>query len=170
MKINTFLRFAGVSAVLLTSMVVFALSAYGQDETRDRGIAGVWLVSIAPKNCVTNDPVPGAEFESIWNFDKDGTMSVWVQNATITTTRSPSYGIWRKQLGSNEFSFKFIHLRYGLGSGIYLGMQEALGALTFSKSGDEFVSNSANRVFDTSGTQSGGGCADGYGTRYDWQE
>ena len=167
MKIKTEFGLARLSAVLLVLMTALLGSADAQDEPRDRSIAGVWIVSISPKNCVTNNPVPGAEFESLWTFEKDGTMSVWVQNATITTTRSPSHGVWRKEQGSKGYSFKFIHLRYGLGSGVYLGQQEALGILALNDPGDEFVSDSSNRVFDINGTQIGGGCADGYGTRYE---
>ena len=63
---------------------------------------GVWLVTVTPRNCVTGVPIPAAAFEALYTFHNDGTMSAWLQNSTITTTRSPNHGLWKRENGSSE--------------------------------------------------------------------
>ena len=37
-------------------------------------------------------PISTAAFKPFYTFHNDGTMSAWLQNSTITTTRSPNHG------------------------------------------------------------------------------
>lgn len=132
----------------------------------NRSIEGVWMVTITPRNCITGIPFPGAAFESLFTFHKGGTMSVWVQNATIALTRSPSHGLWKRDLGWSEYSFSFIHLRYD-GSGFFTGKQVAQGTLVLSESGNEFTTDGANTFYDADGNPMGTGCANSIGTRFE---
>ena len=133
----------------------------------ERGLEGVWKVTTTPRNCVTGDPVPGAAFEGLFTFHKDGTMSVWVQNAVISTTRSPSHGLWQRDLGRHKYLFTFVHLRYD-SSGLYSGVQESGGTLKLDKSGDAFTTDSSTTPFDLNGNPLTTGCANAVGTRFDW--
>src|SRR5258706_16325002 len=105
-----------------------ALNAQG-DELRKSGLEGVWRATLTPRNCVTGVPNPTAASEVLFTFHKDGTMSAWAQNATITITRSASHGLWRREHGRNDYAFKFVHLRYSLATGVFLGRQESSGIL-----------------------------------------
>lgn len=96
-------------------------------------------------------------------------MSVWVQNAVITVTRSPSQGLWQRDLGWRKYLFQFIHLRYD-SSGLYIGAQESAGTLALDKSRNEFTTDSATTLFDVNGNLQGMGCATAVGTRFDWDE
>lgn len=131
-----------------------------------RSVEGVWMVTTTPRNCITGNPIPGAAFEGLFTFHKDGTMSAWVQNSVITLTRSPSHGLWQRDLGWSNYSFAFVHLRYEL-SGTYSGRQEARGTLELNASGDGFATDSTIAVFDVNGIRLGGGCANSVGTRLD---
>jgi hypothetical protein len=161
----------------LTTIIAFVtLSVFSPATTNahantsvHRSVEGVWMVTTTPHNCTTGVPVPGAASEGLFTFHKDGTMSAWAQNAVITVTRSPSHGLWQRDLGWRKFLFKFIHLRYDA-SGLYSGMQESGGTLVLAKSGIEFTTDSATTVFNVDGSVLGGGCATAVGTRFDWDE
>jgi len=113
--------------------------------------------------------VPGAEFEGLFTFHRDGTMSVWVQNAAISTTRSPSHGLWQRDLGRHNYLFKFVHLRYD-STGVYSGIQESGGSLKLDRSGDAFTTDSSTTPFDVNGNPITTGCATAVGTRIDWDD
>jgi hypothetical protein len=161
---------------LTTIIAIATLSAFSSAATSahagtsmHRTVEGVWMVTTTPRNCNTGAAVPGAAFEGMFTFHKDGTMSAWMQNSLITVTRSPSHGLWQRDLGWRKYVFKFIHLRYDA-SGFYSGIQEAEGSLILDKSGNEFTTDSATTVFDVDGNVLGGGCATAVGTRFDWDE
>jgi hypothetical protein len=123
-----------------------------------------------PCNCSTGVPIPAAALEGLFTFHKDGAMSVWAQNATITATRSPSHGLWRREHGRNDYAFKFVHLRYHLATGVFLGRQESSGTLDLGENGDEFTSDSFTVVFDANGNPGPPGCANSVGIRFEIDE
>ena len=127
---------------------------------------GVWLVTVTPRNCVTGVPIPTAAFEALYTFHNDGTMSAWLQNSTITTTRSPNHGLWKRENGSSGYSFKFVHLRYNLTTGVFIGKQEGGGILVLGESGDEFTTDGSSAMFDANGNPTGTGCSNSAGTRF----
>jgi hypothetical protein len=130
-----------------------------------RSIEGVWRVTISPRNCITGIPFPGAAFESLFTFHKGGTMSVWAQNSMIFVTRSPSHGLWQRDQGWSDYSYRFVHLRYD-SSGSFIGSQDASGTLVLSESGYEFAAEGSNTFLDADGNPEGVGCASSVGTRY----
>lgn len=135
-------------------------------EGRERSLEGVWRVTITPRNCATGVPIPPAAFEALFTFHKGGTLSAWVQNSTITITRSPSHGLWQREQGWSDYSFKFVHLRYNLTTGAFIGRQESGGTLQLSASGDEFTTDAQTQVFDVNGNLTITSCANSVGTRF----
>lgn len=157
---------------LMTFITIAMLSAFSLAKVNAqpgasvaRSIEGVWLVTISPRNCITSIPIPGAAFESLFTFHKGGTVSVWAQNSTIFVTRSPGHGLWQRDQGWSDYSYRFVHLRYD-GSGSFIGKQDAGGILDLSESGYEFTAEGSNTFFDADGNPQGGGCASMVGTRY----
>jgi hypothetical protein len=152
----------------LTALVAGAQPVAAQaPDAQKRSLEGVWRVAAAPYFCATGLPVPGAAFEVLLTFHKGGTMSGWLQNSVISITRSPSHGLWQREKGWSEYSTRFIHLRYDLATGAFLGTQEALTHLVLGTSGNEFTAESTNSVFDKYGNLSGGGCAKMVGARFE---
>lgn len=131
----------------------------------ERSIAGVWMVTFSPHNCITGIPFPGASFQGLYTFHKDGTMSAWVQNAAIMITRSPSHGLWKRERGWSDYSLTFIHLRYD-NAGFFSGKQVAEGTLALAESGNEFTTDGSNTFYDADGNPMGTGCASSVGTRF----
>ncbi len=138
-----------------------------EGEWSKRGLQGVWQVRITPRNCITGVPIPAAAFEALFTFHRGGTMSAWVQNATIHTTRGPSHGLWERVHSWSDYYFKFVHLRYSPTTGAFLGKQESDGLLGMSESGDEFITDGSTTVFDVNGDPTGApGCSNSVGTRF----
>jgi hypothetical protein len=135
----------------------------GYGKGSSRGLTGSWLVSAMPNNCAGTS-MPAAAFEALFNFNEDGTLTAWLQNSTITTTRSPSFGIW-KQTERGEYSLKFNHLRYSLQTGAYLGRQLGLAQLTLSRRSDSFEATGTAQLTDVDGNPAGQGCSTMSGIR-----
>jgi hypothetical protein len=136
----------------------------------ERSLAGVWQVTVTPRNCVTGVPIPIAALEALYTFHKDGTLSAWFQNSTITTTRSPNHGLWKRDEGWSAYSFKFVHLRYNLATGMFIGRQEGAGTLALGESGDEFTTEGSTALFDANGNPTGASCSNSVGTRFKFEQ
>ena len=152
---------------LITGLALFQATIMAQDDEPERTLDGVWKVRILPRNCTTGEPIPAGNNDGLFTFHKDGTMSVWAQNNTITLTRSPSHGLWKRDKGWREYSYKFIHLRYNLTTGAHIGSQVATATLVLGDTGDEFTTDSRVTIFDVNGNQVGNvSCSNAEGTRF----
>jgi len=131
-----------------------------------RSLEGVWLVTITPRNCTTGDPIPTAAFESLYTFHRDGTMLVSFRNNSLVLERTAAHGLWRRDHGWSEYSFKFVHLRRNLTTGLFAGKQESGGTLVLSESGDEFTTDGYSIVYSVDGIPGTPGCSNSVGTRF----
>ncbi|HMQ03601.1 MAG TPA: hypothetical protein PKD26_06780 [Pyrinomonadaceae bacterium] len=156
----------GIGVLAITAAVALGLVTAQEASGQKRTLEGVWRVRIVPRNCTTGVPIPGAESQALYTFHMDGTMSAWTQNSTITTTRSPSHGLWKREHGWSDYSFKFLHLRYSGSTGMFLGKQEGSGALVLSENGEEFTADGSATVFDVNDTPGTPGCSNSFGTRF----
>ena len=167
MKNRTNKRISCLVLAIIASLAFFQTSITAQVDEPERTPEGVWKVRILPRNCTTGDPIPAGNNDALFTFHKDGTMSVWAQNNTITLTRSPSHGLWKREKGWNEYSYKFIHLRYNLTTGAHIGSQVASATLLLGDSGDEFTTDSQVTIFDVNGNQVGNvSCSNSVGIRF----
>ena len=154
--------FLGLLMLFGGTQLVSAQDGEGQDS-----LEGVWRVRLTPRNCVTGVPIPTAAFATLFTFHKGGTLSVSLPNSPITITRSPAHGLWQREHGGGDYSFKFVHLRYDLATGAYLGSQVARGTLRLSERGDEFTTDAQNQVFDVNGHLTITSCSNSVGTRFE---
>ena len=155
--------------ILMISVVsVTAQSVTAKDEApeRRRHLEGVWLVKITPRNCATGAPIRTAAFESLFTFHKDGTMLVSFRNNSLVLERTAAHGLWRRDRGWRDYSFKFVHLRRNLTTGLFAGKQEGGGTLVLSKSGDEFTTDGNSIVYSVDGIPGTPGCSNSVGTRF----
>ena len=153
--------------ILMISVVpVTAQSLTAQGEAPERSLEGVWLVKTTPRNCTTGDSTPAAAFEALYTFHRDGTMLVSLRNNTFVVERTAAHGLWRRDRGWSDYSFKFIHLRRNLTTGLFAGKQEAVGTLVLSESGDEFTTDGSTVGYSVDGIPGPGGCSNSVGTRF----
>ena len=61
---------------------------------------------------------------------------------------------------------KFVHLRYNLTTGVFIGRQEGAGTLVLGESGDEFTTDGSTALFDANGNPTGTSCSNSVGTRF----
>jgi hypothetical protein len=158
-----------ITLAILAIAIAVAVSqatAIGQDQAPDRSLSGVWLVTITPRNCATGEPILTAAFEALYTFHEDGTMSASFRNNTLTLERTAAHGLWRRDLGWSEYSFKYVHLRRNVSTGTFAGKQEGAGALVLAASGDEFTTDGSSTVFDVNGNPVSSGCSNSVGTRF----
>jgi hypothetical protein len=156
-----------VVILMLSVAPVTAQFVTAKDEASKRSLEGVWLVQITPRNCTTGDPMPTAAFESLYTFHKDGTMLVSLRNNSLVLERTAAQGLWRRDLGWSDYSFKFVHLRRNFTTGLFAGKQESGGTLVLSESGDEFTTDGNTIAYNVDGTPAGlGGCSNSVGTRF----
>ncbi len=165
---NTFLKttvgtFLALLMLFGGTQLVSAQDGEGQEDS----LEGVWRVTITPRNCVTGVPIPTAAFATLFTFHKGGTLSVSLQNSTITITRSPGHGLWQREHGGGDYSFKFVHLRFDLATGAFLASQVARGTLRLSERGDQFTTDAQNQVFDVNGHLTITSCSNSVGTRFE---
>jgi hypothetical protein len=149
-----------------------ANASFGHDgRDDDRGLAGSWLVTLTPTACATGNEIPGAPTsEVLINFNEDGTLNGWFQNRSVTTTRSPSYGSWKRVRGphgdgARNFVARFIHLRYDPASGAFLGRQYGESRITLNRRGDEFSTAGKAQGYSPDGVLQFEGCSTLVGSR-----
>jgi hypothetical protein len=154
----------GIMTVVILMISVVPVTA--QSGAPEPSLEGVWLVQTTPRNCATGDPIPTASFESLYTFHKDGTMLVSLRNNTLALERTAAHGLWRRDRGWSDYSFKFVHLRRNLTTGLFAGKQEGTGTLVLSGSGDEFTTDGHSIVYSVDGIPGTPGCANSVGTRF----
>lgn len=151
--------------------IIVASSAPGAGRAQghgvERSLVGVWEVVTTPRNCATGNPIPTAAFESIYTFNRDGTMYVSLRNTSASLTRTLAHGVWRRAEGWRVYAFKFVHLRTNNSDLTFFGKQEAAGALVLDESGDGFTTDSLNQVYTAAGDPlPTAGCANSVGIRF----
>ncbi len=155
------------AVILMISVVpVTAQSVKAQDKAPERSLEGVWLVKITPRNCTTGAPIPTAAFESLFTFHRNETMLVSFRNNTLVLERTAAHGLWKRDLGWSDYSFKFVHLRRNLTTGLFAGKQESGGTLVLSESGDEFTTDGSTIVYSVDGIPGTPSCSNSVGTRF----
>ena len=146
----------------ITIALITPQIAESQDQAPERTLEGVWEVTTMPRNCTTGDPVPTAAFVAIHTFSRDGTM-----NSTVSSgTPLPFHGLWRREMGWSEYSFRRIRILRSSTTNLYAGKQEIGGTLTLSESGDEYSSDEYMIVYSVDGVPSTPACINSVGTRF----
>jgi hypothetical protein len=147
-------------------LIVMALgqtrSAAQNNEDFTRSLEGVWLVKTTPRDCATGEPNPAAAFESIYTFHRDGTMST----SSSAGTPLPFHGLWRRELGWSNYSFRKIRILRNPTTNLYSGKQEIGGTLAMSESGAEYSSNEYMIVYDLDGIPAAPRCISSVATRF----
>ena len=130
-----------------------------------RTLQGAWRTVITGVNCQTG--VPLASFPGLFTFNEGGTLSEYgIGPGSNPALRSPGHGVWQREQGWQNYSFKFTYYRYD-SSGVFIGSQKVTSALELGASGDEFASRSVIEILDVTDSVIGTGCATAVGTRFE---
>jgi hypothetical protein len=135
------------------------------DASVPRGLQGVWQVKLTPKDCTTGVPAP-VSFPALFTFHADGTVSADIQNYVPSQTiRSTNHGLWRANPRFNNYSFRFVHLRFDLQTHAYLGTQVGVSTAVLGRHGDTFTTDGSTIGLDPQGNEQYSGCATLAGVR-----
>ena len=152
---------------LAVGLVFLQATAIAQENSGlDRTVEGVWLVTITPRNCTTGDPIPTAAFKSLWTFHEGGIMSASFQPNGPTLFRTLAHGLWKRENGWSDYSFKVVHIRTNTTTFAFAGKQETAGTLVLGESGNEFTTDGGTTVFSVDDIPGTSTCSNSVGTRF----
>jgi len=93
-------------------------------------------------------------------------MLVSLPNNTLVLHRTAAHGLWRRDHGWSDYSFKIVLFRRNLTTGLFAGKQEGIATLILSESGDEFTTDGHTIVYSVDGIPGTPGCSNSVGTRF----
>jgi hypothetical protein len=166
MKTRT-LKQTSRSALMLIAALTVAFSSASAQEEPERTIQGVWVTMVTPVNCQTGDPL-APPFRSLLTFNMGGTMSAFggISPGLTPALLSPSAGVWQREQGWQNYSYKFTFYRYNA-SGVFIGSQRVTSALQLGASGNEFTTQADVEALDTNDNVIATFCATAAGTRFE---
>ena len=116
----------------------------------DEGLAGLWNVRVTLTNCATGEPLPfpGATFEALALFERDGTMHD--TNANSPLIRSSGFGIWR-HVSDRVYRFAFKLFRFDSAGATPTGAQIVRHRVVLGKDANTYSSSGTAEFYDVSG-------------------
>ena len=150
-------------------MLIAALTvafSFASAKDPERTPQGVWLTMVTPVNCQSGDPL-APPFRSLLTFNTGGTMSEYgISPGGTPALRSPGHGVWEREHGSENYSYKFTFYRYNA-SGVFIGSQRVISALQLGASGDELTTQANVEILDANDNVIATFCANAAGTRFE---
>lgn len=155
-----------VKLVLGFGSVVAMLLATSQASAQVQPtIEGVWRVTRHGVNCQSGQQV--SSFPAIMTFGRDGIYSgSAVAPGSTPANGSAEYGIWKREPGPQNYSFRFLSYDYDA-SGVFDGGVEVTGRVQLTASGDGFTYASTIQFFDENGDPLFSVCGKATGTRFE---
>lgn len=149
--------------LLLLGGAAHILVTAQQGEKRERSLEGTWLTSVTQRNCQTGAPI--RTFQGVLTFNKGGTL---VGDSTVVSPalKTPSFGVWRREQGWQEYFFAFMFYRFNP-DGSFAGSQKVRQTLQLGESGNDFTTTGTLEVLDTDGNLLATGCATSTGVRFE---
>ena len=96
--------------------------AFASLQAAERTIVGAWTTSVTLLNCQSGEPVGVPPFPGLATFNDGGTMSEYGISPGLTPAlRSPGHGIWQREHGWRDYSFKFTFYRYNASGAFIAG-------------------------------------------------
>lgn len=129
-------------------------------------ITGLWNVTVTLTNCATGDPLPfpGAIFEAMALFERDGTFHD--TNVMSPVGQSSAFGIWN-HLNGRDYRFAFRVFRFDSTGTLPTGSQIVRHRLVLSADGDTYQSSGTAEFYDVNGIRIlPDGCSTSTATRF----
>ena len=128
-------------------------------------IEGVWRVTRHGVNCQTGQQV-GA-FPALMTFHKDGTVT----GDAVAPGSSPAggtseHGTWRREPGSQTYSFRLLSYAWDAATGAFQGSTEVTAKVELT-SNDGLSYESVVQIFDAQGNAVAAHCGRATGTRFE---
>lgn len=159
MKSSTF-RGSIIAAIGAALMLGTSLAAA---QAAQPTLEGTWRVTRHGVDCVTGEV--RSSFPAIMVFHSAGTYSGFGASPGSTPADgSPEYGIWQREAGAHDYSFRIVGLNYE--GGINVGTVEITGAAELSAQGESLSYAAHISAFDLDGNRLFTFCGRATGVRF----
>ncbi|HUS36337.1 MAG TPA: hypothetical protein VM680_13380 [Verrucomicrobiae bacterium] len=148
-------------AIAASTMLVWSQPSENNPPT----IQGVWQVSRVGVNC--NDPSQalGTPFPALMSFHRDGLVEGAAKSPVTGPFDTPQYGTWRREPGSQNYSFRALSYRYD-NSGVFAGSL-LLTANVELTDANSFTYSATIQIANANGNPIANNCGRGIGTRFE---
>ena len=136
--------------LLIAAAVGLLLASSPTRADAGQPLAGLWNVRVTLTNCGTGEPLPfpGATFDALALFERDGTMHD--TNVTSPPARSSGFGVWRQvSEGAYKFAFKFF--TFDSTGATPTGSTIVRHRLRLAENGNRYTSKGTAEFYDVSG-------------------
>ena len=149
-------------AVALAALGGTAGSAGADQQGQEqRGIQGVWNVTVTIRSCTTEAPLFTGR--AVLMFNDGGTLA----EISDRSNRSTGLGTWR-HLGGNSFTALEEFIDYSaFGPGTFNGTEVITREIELSKNADEYTSTAMGEVYNAAGQLINTTCATATATRFE---
>jgi len=151
-------------AIALASGAALLSSASHANGWRD-SVDGVWRVTRHGVNCASGQQL--SSFQAIMLFNKEGTVTGFaVPPFSTPANGSPDYGVWKREPGPHNYSFKLLANNY-TDEGAFDGTTEVSARLELERGGDAFSYTAVVSFYAANGQFLFSGCGAATGTRFE---
>jgi hypothetical protein len=151
-------------AIALASGATMLLAA-SHASAEKPSVEGVWRVTRHGVNCATGQQL--SSFQAIMLFNKEETVTGFgVPPFSTPANGSPDYGVWKREPGKHQYSFKLLSNNYD-DAGAFDGTTEVSARLELANGGDALSYRATVSFFDANGQFLFSGCGTATGTRFE---
>ena len=128
-------------------------------------LEGVWGVTITPRNCTTNEPLPLPPHRTILTFHRDGTTTESVGVLTFAPgQRAIGHGIWA-HAGGQIFNERTVAMIL-FDAGIYRAGWQVISRTITMTDANNYTGFGPSQFFDANRQMYLAGCASSVGVRF----
>ena len=159
---NTLVKSIGGAALVLFLVGGTQMFGFGQDSDKhQRSIQGAWRTTVTIHNCQSGAPI--TTFKGLQTFNEGGTLAE-IATGGPPSSRTPGHGVWRREDGSQNYSFVFMFDRFNP-DGTYAGSQTVRGDVVLEARGGELTVVATTEIFNPAGQLIATGCSTATATR-----
>jgi len=153
-----------IALVTLAAIASTLAVRSGPGENHTPTIEGVWQVTRGGVNCETSQALEGT-FPALMAFHHDGIVTGAAKSPVTGPFDTPEYGIWKREPGSQNYSFRELQYRYDA-NGAFAGSLVLSANLELSDA-NSFVYSSTIQIVAPNGNLIASHCGRGIGTRFE---
>ena len=137
-----------IAALTATTSLV---SAETQQSSGSQSLVGTWQVLRHGVDCVTGERL-GPDFPALMTFNQGGTLNAYAipPNGTTPALTSPEYGVFNREPGAGNFSFRDVSYSYD-SDGAFTGSSILTATGQLASDGRSFTYDATIAFFDTEG-------------------
>lgn len=153
-------------AVITLAVVASSLLVWSDPgENRAPTIEGVWQVTRGGFDCSDPNQTLKGTFPAIMAFHRDGIVTGAAKSPVTGPFDTPEYGIWKREPGSQNYSFRELQYRYDA-NGAFAGSL-VLSANVELTDANSFVYSSTIQIANAHGDLTDTRCGKATGTRFE---